>query len=186
MDADQVFASYLDGIRAINPAFDLSWVRQKWLFKDPGGQPVITTNYSQSIPDMRTGIEGLYLANTTQVYPEDRGQNYSLLLGEKVAALMDQDARAVPDAPAHGYSFNLVSQCLKICRQPEILLERLISFPRSRERGRGEGPKAADRTPVSQLSPRSHLGASPGWWGRGLQAWPLAGNQGGDVLVEFG
>ncbi len=98
MDADHVLASYVDGIRAINPAFEPSWVRQKWLFKDPGGQPVITTNYSRSIPDMRTGIEGLYLANTTQVYPEDRGQNYSLLLGEKVAALMDANARAVAGA----------------------------------------------------------------------------------------
>ncbi len=43
---------------------------------------------------MRTGIEGLYLSNTTQVYPEDRGQNYSLILGEKVARLMDSDGRA--------------------------------------------------------------------------------------------
>ena len=94
MDADQVFESYLAGIRKINPAFDPSWVREKWLFKDPGGQPVITTHYSDSIPDMRTGIEGLYLSNTTQVYPEDRGQNYSLLLGEKVADLMDRDGRA--------------------------------------------------------------------------------------------
>jgi hypothetical protein len=42
---------------------------------------------------MRTGIRGLYLSNTTQVYPEDRGQNYSLLLGEKAAGLMDEDAR---------------------------------------------------------------------------------------------
>ena len=40
---------------------------------------------------MRTGIDGLYLANTTQVYPEDRGQNYSLRLGERVAALMHED-----------------------------------------------------------------------------------------------
>jgi len=91
MDAEQVLESYLAGLRAINPAFDPSWVREKWLFKDPGGQPVITTHYSQSIPDMRTGVTGLYLSNTTQVYPEDRGQNYSLLLGEKVAALMDHD-----------------------------------------------------------------------------------------------
>ncbi|MBI5947702.1 MAG: NAD(P)/FAD-dependent oxidoreductase [Chloroflexi bacterium] len=98
MDADAVLASYLEGIRAINPAFDPSWVRQKWLFKDPGGQPVITTNYSQQIPEMRTGVSGLYLANTTQVYPEDRGQNYSLLLGEKVAGLMDEDWRAVSAA----------------------------------------------------------------------------------------
>jgi len=94
MDAEAVFASYLDGIRRINPAFDPSWVKQQWLFKDPGGQPVITTNYSRSIPELRTGVDGLYLANTTQIYPEDRGQNYSLLLGEKVAALMHEDSLA--------------------------------------------------------------------------------------------
>jgi len=94
MEADEVLESYTEGIRRLNPAFDPSWVRQKWFFKDPGGQPVIGTNYSHSIPDMRTGITGLYLSNTTQVYPEDRGQNYSLLLGEKVAGLMDADWKA--------------------------------------------------------------------------------------------
>jgi protoporphyrinogen oxidase len=93
MEADEVFESYLAGIRRINPTFDPSWVREKWLFKDPGGQPVITTHYSRSIPDMRTGVPGLYLSNTTQVYPEDRGQNYSLILGEKAADLMDRDSR---------------------------------------------------------------------------------------------
>jgi protoporphyrinogen oxidase len=91
MDADQVLQAYLPGLRALNPAFDPSWVRERWLFKDPGGQPVITTYYSRSIPEMRTGVVGLYLSNTTQVYPEDRGQNYSLILGEQVAALMHQD-----------------------------------------------------------------------------------------------
>jgi protoporphyrinogen oxidase len=98
MDADQVLAEYLAGLRVINPDFDVSWVREKWFFTDPGGQPVIGVNYSQSIPDMRTGIAGLYLANTTQVYPEDRGQNYSLRLGEQVASLMHDDARAVAAA----------------------------------------------------------------------------------------
>ncbi len=91
MDAEAVFESYLPGIEVINPHFERSWVRQLWLFKDPGGQPVITTNYSRQIPDLRTGVPGLYLANTTQVYPEDRGQNYSLKLGEQVAALIHED-----------------------------------------------------------------------------------------------
>ncbi|MGI8927029.1 MAG: NAD(P)/FAD-dependent oxidoreductase [Tepidiformaceae bacterium] len=98
MDAEGAFSAYLAGIRRINPAFEPSWVRQKWFFKDPGGQPIIGTNYSASIPDMRTGVPGLYLANTTQVYPEDRGQNYSILLGEKAAALIDDDARALEAA----------------------------------------------------------------------------------------
>ncbi len=95
MDADGVLAEYAEGIRRLNPGFDSSWVRRAWFFKDPGGQPIIGTNYSESIPDIRTGVEGLYLSNTTQVYPEDRGQNYSLLLGEKAAQLMDEDWQAV-------------------------------------------------------------------------------------------
>lgn len=100
MDAEQVFERYLDGLRKLNPKFDPSWVREKWFFKDPGGQPVIGTNYSQSIPDIRTGVTGLYLANTTQVYPEDRGQNYSLLLGEKAAGFIDEDLRAIRESYA--------------------------------------------------------------------------------------
>jgi protoporphyrinogen oxidase len=98
MEAPEVLGHYLPGLRRLNPAFDPSWIREKWFFKDPGGQPIIGVNYSRSIPDMRTGIDGLYLANTTQVYPEDRGQNYSILLGERVAGLMDADARAVARA----------------------------------------------------------------------------------------
>jgi len=102
MEADGVLESYLPGIKALNPEFDSSWIRDKWFFKDPGGQPVITTHYSRSIPEMRTGIEGLYLSNTTQVYPEDRGQNYSLILGEKVAHLMDEDGRRESTARGAG------------------------------------------------------------------------------------
>ena len=37
-------------------------------------------NYTQRIPELRTPIKGLYLANTTQIYPEDRGTNYSVRL----------------------------------------------------------------------------------------------------------
>jgi hypothetical protein len=55
------------------------------------GQPVITTNYSASIPDHRTPVSGLYLANTTQIYPEDRGLNYSVRLGDRIAALVAGD-----------------------------------------------------------------------------------------------
>ena len=57
-------------------------------------QPIIPLNYSERIPDHRTGLPGLYLANTTQIYPEDRGTNYSVRLGNQIAALVADDLAA--------------------------------------------------------------------------------------------
>ncbi|MDO9065791.1 MAG: amine oxidase, partial [Chloroflexota bacterium] len=57
-------------------------------FRDPAGQPVVTRGYSQIIPAYRTPISGLYLANTTQIYPEDRGMNYSVRLGQTIARVV--------------------------------------------------------------------------------------------------
>jgi hypothetical protein len=37
------------------------------------------------MPPLQTGVPGLILANTTQVYPEDRGTNYAVRLGEEAA-----------------------------------------------------------------------------------------------------
>jgi protoporphyrinogen oxidase len=56
------------------------------VFREPSAQPVVTVGYGDRIPPIDTGAPGLYLANTTQIYPEDRGTNYSVELGEKVAA----------------------------------------------------------------------------------------------------
>ena len=41
--------------------------------------------------DHRTPIRGLYLANTTQIYPEDRGMNYSIRLGQTAAKTVAED-----------------------------------------------------------------------------------------------
>ena len=54
-------------------------------------QPIIGTGYSRRIPEHRTPVDGVYLANTTQVYPEDRGTNYSVRIGKRVAAMVLED-----------------------------------------------------------------------------------------------
>jgi protoporphyrinogen oxidase len=99
MDVDQALATYLPHIKKINPDFAEDWIIEKHFFKDPAGQPIITRNYSRSIPDHRTPIDGLYLANTTQIYPEDRGQNYSILMGEGMADVIDDDLAGKPQQP---------------------------------------------------------------------------------------
>lgn len=82
---EAVLDRYEPYIKRINPAFERSWIRGQWLFKDRAGQPIVDAHYHEAIPPHRTPIEGLWLANTTQIYPEDRGQNYSIRMGRRVA-----------------------------------------------------------------------------------------------------
>jgi protoporphyrinogen oxidase len=85
LDADALLERYTPGLRAINPAFDRSWVRASWLHREPAAQPIVTVGYHERIPPLQTAVPGLVLANTTQVYPEDRGTNYAVRLGEEAA-----------------------------------------------------------------------------------------------------
>ena len=82
---DALLEEYLPGLRRVNPAFSLDWVRQRWLFQEPAAQPIVTVGYRHRIPPLATGVRGLVLANTTQIYPEDRGTNYSVRLGGQAA-----------------------------------------------------------------------------------------------------
>jgi protoporphyrinogen oxidase len=85
LDADALLERYLPGLRKVNPAFDPSWVMNRWLHREPAAQPIVTVGYHERIPPLRTSVPGLVLANTTQVYPEDRGTNYAVRLGEEAA-----------------------------------------------------------------------------------------------------
>lgn len=99
-NVDETLNRYLSYIRQINPEFDPSWIQDKWLFKDRAGQPIVHSNYHQTIPPHRTSVPGLYLANTTQIYPEDRGQNYSIRLGQRVARLVMAEGPESVERPA--------------------------------------------------------------------------------------
>jgi protoporphyrinogen oxidase len=86
LDPDELVDAYLPGLRRIQPAFDRSWIQARWRFAEPAGQPIVTVGYGERIPPLNTGVPGLILANTTQVYPEDRGTNYAVRLGEEAAS----------------------------------------------------------------------------------------------------
>lgn len=96
MADEQVFAEYISHLTKINPAFDRSWIERYWVFRERAAQPIIGLNYSGRIPDHRTPLPGLYLANTAQIYPQDRGTNYSVRIGNVVAELVMRDLRAAP------------------------------------------------------------------------------------------
>jgi len=93
MRARELLEIYEPHLKRINPAFDADWIEKKIVLRAEAGQPVITRNYSQRIPDHRTPLKGLYLANTLQIYPEDRGTNYSVRLGQDIARIVYEDLK---------------------------------------------------------------------------------------------
>ena len=93
MSKDELVDLYLPHLTKFNPEFEPSWIRAIHYNSLSAAQPIIGTNYSQVIPDHRTPVQRLYLANTTQVYPEDRGTNYSIKMGRELAAMIIGDEK---------------------------------------------------------------------------------------------
>jgi protoporphyrinogen oxidase len=89
MDKEKIFAELLPHLKKINPDFDPSWLEEFHLFQDLYAQPVVPLHYSEVKPGYETPIENVYLANMALVYPEDRGTNFAVDVGNKVSRLVD-------------------------------------------------------------------------------------------------
>ncbi len=88
----ELLEEFVPYLQRLNPDFKRDWILEYFHHRVDGAQPIIGVNYSERIPDHRTPFESLYLANTTQIYPEDRGTNYSVRMGRQVARMVLEDA----------------------------------------------------------------------------------------------
>ena len=90
---EQVRARFLDAAAAaFHPGFATPLAAH--VFRAPAAQPIIRPGWATQRPPLETGVTGLYAANMAQIYPWDRGVNYSLELGEQAAALINSRAAA--------------------------------------------------------------------------------------------
>jgi protoporphyrinogen oxidase len=88
MDQDQLLERFMAVLPRFNPAFQPDWVRKSWLSRTAYAQPVPLVNHSRNIPAIQTPLTGLYFASMSQVYPWDRGTNFAVEIGRRVARLM--------------------------------------------------------------------------------------------------
>jgi len=86
MSAEELFQAYLPHLRTVFPEFSPDWVEALYAWRERYTQPVVGLHYSQIRPPFRTPVQGLWLCCMAQIYPEDRGMNYAVAYGEKVAA----------------------------------------------------------------------------------------------------
>lgn len=72
-------------IKRMFPDFDRSWVINYHVWKELYSQPLVTLNYSEIIPPFETPVPGVLINTMAQIYPEDRGTNYAVREGKKMA-----------------------------------------------------------------------------------------------------
>jgi hypothetical protein len=82
---DQTLEYCLPFIQRIFPEFKREWIISHHVWKAQYSQPVITKSYSQLIPTIKTPVDDLWLCTMAQIYPEDRGTNYAVRYGRRVA-----------------------------------------------------------------------------------------------------
>ena len=76
-------------LRRMFPAFDESWIQESHVWRARYAQPVVERGYSRLIPPVETPVRGAFLATMAQIYPEDRGTNYAIGEGRKIARVVD-------------------------------------------------------------------------------------------------
>jgi len=72
------------------PQFDAARVAEKFVFRFRAAQHIVDTDYEAKIPAVQTPLPGVFLANFSQIFPEDRGTNFAVREGEKIAIRVQQ------------------------------------------------------------------------------------------------
>ena len=94
LTTDEIVARYVPALKCIAPSFDQRDIIRAWSFREEAAQPIPEIGNRRRILPFATPISGVFLANTTQIYPEDRGTNYSVRLGRDVAAAIGGASQA--------------------------------------------------------------------------------------------
>lgn len=94
MDDEPLVAAWFATLQRLFPAFDAARVQERQVFRFRRAQHVVDCGYAQRIPAVRTPVPGLYLSNFAQIFPYDRGTNFAVRDGLKLADLVAADRRA--------------------------------------------------------------------------------------------
>jgi protoporphyrinogen oxidase len=72
-------------LKKIVPEFSKNLIHQYKIIRMKNAQHIVDINYEQKKPTYVTPIPNVYLSNFSQIYPEDRGMNYAIREGKKIA-----------------------------------------------------------------------------------------------------
>lgn len=83
---DQLIDEVVGYLKMINPAFDADWVLSRYCHRYEFAQTICPPGFQATLPSMKTPVEGLYMADTSYYYPEDRSISESIQTARKLCA----------------------------------------------------------------------------------------------------
>ncbi|MDR1913708.1 MAG: NAD(P)/FAD-dependent oxidoreductase [Clostridiales bacterium] len=88
---EEIKETFLEYVSRMFTGFRRESIVDSYITRSAYTQPVIGLNHSKEILPYETPVKNLYLASMAQIYPEDRGQNYSVVLGKRVSKIIAVD-----------------------------------------------------------------------------------------------
>lgn len=84
--SDEQYVEFaLQHLKRMFPQLEKSWVVEHKVWRAEYAQPVTERNYSQYVPGEETPYENAWISTMAQIYPEDRGTNYAIREGRRIA-----------------------------------------------------------------------------------------------------
>ncbi len=80
--------SATQGLRLIQPEFAQEWVEEATLSRDRYGQAICPPGFGERVPALRAPTEGLYVLDSTQLYPADRNLSGMIRLARSVSQMV--------------------------------------------------------------------------------------------------
>lgn len=88
-----IMAEWKAGLKKMFVHFDESKILEEKLFRFKDAQHIVGTDYIDKIPAYESPVKNVYLSNFSQIFPDDRGTNYAIEEGKKIASLIMKNIR---------------------------------------------------------------------------------------------
>jgi protoporphyrinogen oxidase len=96
MTHEEIQKLMLQYLPNIYTGFKEEWIKNIFVFKTNTAAPVCDFGYSKKMPDCKTQLNNMFIANVNHVYPDERGMNNSIRIAAEACRVMGIDTVYVP------------------------------------------------------------------------------------------
>ena len=88
MKDEEIKNEFFDYLKKVFPDFEESEINSSYVFKLKNAQHIVSCDYPDKMPNYVTPLKNVFLANFSQIFPEDRGINFAVREGRKIAKIV--------------------------------------------------------------------------------------------------